>query len=79
MTEDVSVTASFEAKGPYTLEYLEGDGGSISGDEPADGRLRSRWHSGDGRPRLVFSLRGLERRHHGQPADRQERDGTMSA
>jgi hypothetical protein len=29
--EDVSVTASFDAKGPYTLEYWEGDGGSVSG------------------------------------------------
>jgi hypothetical protein len=31
VTEDVSVTASFDAKGPYTLEYQEGDGGMVSG------------------------------------------------
>jgi PKD repeat protein len=31
VTEDVSVTANFEAKGPYTLEYQEGDGGMVSG------------------------------------------------
>ncbi len=31
VTEGVSVTATFDAKGPYTLEYWEGDGGMVSG------------------------------------------------
>jgi PKD repeat protein len=31
VTEDVSVTANFDARGPYTLDYQAGDGGLISG------------------------------------------------
>jgi hypothetical protein len=31
VTEDVSVTASFDARGPYTLDYQAGDGGMVSG------------------------------------------------
>jgi PKD repeat protein len=31
VTENVTVTATFDAKGPYTLDYQEGDGGMVSG------------------------------------------------
>jgi hypothetical protein len=31
VTSDVTATANFDPKGPYTLEYIAGDGGSIRG------------------------------------------------
>ena len=50
VTADHTFDATFAASGPYTLEYIAGDGGSISGTRDQTVACGHDGTSGDGRP-----------------------------